>query len=33
MRIGRKPIVILLAENNEDDRMLACNATAGHSLL
>jgi CheY-like chemotaxis protein len=26
MRIGRKPIVILLADDDEEDRMLACDA-------
>jgi len=26
MRVGRKPIVILLADDDEEDRMLACDA-------
>jgi len=32
MRIGRKPIVILLADDDEEDRMLACDALAESRL-
>jgi hypothetical protein len=33
MRTGRKPIVILLADDDEEDRMLASDAPAGDSGL
>jgi CheY-like chemotaxis protein len=32
MRVGRKPIVILLADDDEEDRMLACDALAESRL-
>jgi CheY-like chemotaxis protein len=32
MRTGRKPIVILLADDDEEDRMLACDALAESRL-
>ena len=32
MRMGRKPIVILLADDDEEDRMLACDALAESRL-
>jgi CheY-like chemotaxis protein len=32
MRIGRKPIIILLADDDEEDRMLACDALAESRL-
>ena len=32
MRTGRKPIVILLADDDEEDRMLACDALTESSL-
>jgi CheY-like chemotaxis protein len=32
MRIGRKPIVILLADDDDEDRMLACDALAESRL-
>ena len=32
MRIGHKPIVILLADDDEEDRMLACDALAESRL-
>ena len=32
MRLGRKPIVILLADDDEEDRMLACDALAESRL-
>src|SRR6202790_2765751 len=32
MRMGRKPIVILLADDDEEDRMLACDALAESGL-
>jgi hypothetical protein len=33
MRIGSKPIVILLADADEEDGMLAGDARAGYSVL
>ena len=33
MRSERKPIVILLADDDEEDRMLACDAPTGNSVL
>lgn len=33
MRIGRKPIVTVLANDDEEDRLPACDASAGDSVL
>jgi hypothetical protein len=33
MRIGLKPIVILLADDDEEDPMLPCDAPSGASVL
>jgi hypothetical protein len=33
MRIERKPILILLAANDQEDHMLTCDALAGDSVL
>jgi len=33
MRSERKPIVILVANDNKEDHMMACDAPAGASIL